>query len=79
MKLKLVVVHWIDSCRYDEDFIYDKNHPDLKPCKVVSVGHFMKETKDSITIGMNRWTGGYYDPPLTIVKTGITKIEYLKT
>lgn len=77
MKRRIAIIEWTDSAIHgnDECSVDDK---ELTPQKITSVGIVVKDMAKYITIAMDDTRDGKYRTLETIVRSGITNIEYIK-
>jgi hypothetical protein len=77
MKRQIAIVDWIDSSLHGTDE-HSADDADLMPTKITSVGFIVKDRTKYIVLAMDRWGDGTYRSCETIVKSGITNIEFIK-
>lgn len=72
-KRRIAIVEWTDSAHHGA-FQVSPQDPLLKPCKMVSVGHVVRQDKRSITLGMDRVDQDQYRICETIYKRQVDRV-----
>jgi hypothetical protein len=74
--MRIVLIEWEDSCSYGGWHLLSDETDNISCC--ITIGLLCKENDDSITIAPSRSENIRYSEAITIPRSCVTRIRYLK-